>query len=130
MNEAVKLMCEQLRNNVAGVAPNEGEWRTLLGRVFEDAEGVYTDDERNELREAVKVYDRVKLLADVMSLLAKPAGKHEATLTQYDSGYYGRGLAQTIHDAKTRPRVITSASNAYTTAVLPLTATANAITNN
>lgn len=109
MNNPIQIISEQLRGNAAGVAQNEAGWRNILGRVFNDTDGVYTDEERNQIREAARVYDRTKLLADVMELLAKgPESKAQGIplTSAYDEGYYGRGLAQLIHDALQKPKAI------------------------
>jgi hypothetical protein len=108
MNDVIKIISEQLRGNAAGVAQNEYGWRNIIGRVFSDTDGVYTEEERNQIREAARVYDRTKLLADVMELLAKgPEDRSQrgALVATHDESYYGRGLAQLIHDTMQGPQI-------------------------
>lgn len=96
MHDGVRMLIERLNGDISSVAEREGEWKRLVDRVLHDETGLFTKDEKAKLIKACMTYDRAKLTADVLQLMA--AGPREA------GQGYAIGYADTVYPQTMTPR--------------------------
>ena len=93
MHDGVRMLIERLNGDISSVAEREGEWKRHVDRVLHDEIGLFTKGEKAELTKACMTYDRAKLTADVLQLMA--AGPREAG-QGYAIGYADAVYSQTM----------------------------------
>ena len=126
MHDGIRMIIERLSGDVASVAVRELDWKRLVDRVLHDEVGIYSEEEKTALTEACMTYDRAKLTADVLQLMAAGPKEVEQGYTSYADTI---GYPQTMTP---RPAPQTTKSSYITTSTaIPLSgATISATSHN